>query len=309
MQGRCRDIVLARNAGDLATSGRANPRTFVIRTSPSESLGRTSSGGLDAWSGLGSSPHGASFAGSRACKLAFQSKGSGRSGWLASGLSQTFSTSARRARTLAWGLVIALLASGSAQALPIVGGGITTAQACWTLGCDPSEPLAKSPTPPLARAIGSIQLDPVGLTLSVQMNVSELSFTGVGSDANPGASELRFLNTIYSAIAVPVIDTGAGYVVESGQTATLSGILTRDGTASGYLATDVLLGGTCTAVGEGVRCGLSFGITELGTDVGTGTPQPRNFFQVAGVTTVPEPSTLLLLGMALLVGAVMGRRV
>ena len=258
--------------------------------------------------GVGSDRHGLAPWDGGVREWPFRSTRKRGPGWLASLLACTRLATTRPGQALAWALVAGLLGSGNAEALPIVGGGIDTAQGCTTVACRPSETLVMNPTTPLASAEGTIEFDPVALTLSVQMNVASLSLTGVGGVPDNGVSEVLFLNTIYSAIAVPLIDIGGGYVIDSGQTANLSGILSQDGTASGFVAIGVLLDGGCTPTGEGVRCGISFGPMNLTAGVGSESPQPRYFVHVAQITTVPEPSTLVLMGMALLAGLATSRR-
>lgn len=104
---------------------------------------------------------------------------------------------------------MALLSGANAQTLAIARGGFDQAQGCSSVGCDASQTFELNPTAPLAIPTGSLQLDTTLLTLSLQTNVPSLSLTGIGGVPDNGFSEVLFLNTLYQAVALSLLETAA----------------------------------------------------------------------------------------------------
>lgn len=206
-------------------------------------------------------------------------------------------------------LALLLFFSSDAQAMSITGGGIDQALGCSSLACGSTQTLGIGT--PLAPATGTLELDTGALTLSFQMNVAALPMAPLGPDDN-GVYELSFINTVYHAVALSVLDLGGSYLIGPAQTASVTGIQSQMGPLvpppSGFAALSAQVNGSCFTSGGDLSCDLSFGQTNFSFDIGT--PGETRYFQHTAnvVAAVPEPTTLALLGVALFSAAAVGRR-
>ncbi len=213
-----------------------------------------------------------------------------------------------RFHALAGAALAVLLFATSAQSLTISSGGVNQALGCSSVACGATQTLELNPATPLAPATGTIDLDPGLLTLTFDIEIVSLSLTGIGGPDN-GVSEVLFLNTNYVGVA-SLIDVGGGsFIIGPAQTASVSVDQSQDGAPSSpFAAPNARVNGQCLVVGAGLVCGISFGQANFSFDVGSPPDNTRHFQHTANITALPEPSTLTLMGLALVGGVAATRR-
>ena len=205
-------------------------------------------------------------------------------------------------------LALLLLAPSAVHAMSISGGGFDQALGCSSVACGSTQTLEIGTD--VAPVTGSIDLDTSGLTLSFDLAVGSLPLVPLGADDN-GVSQVEFLSTVYHAVTLTVLDFGDTFIIGPNQTASVSGIQSQTGAGApapgGFAALAARVNGSCHVSGGGLSCGLSFGQSSFSFEVGS-PAEPRFFQHTANVVAVPEPTTLALMGAALLAFAAAGRR-
>jgi hypothetical protein len=143
-------------------------------------------------------------------------------------------------------------------------------------------------------ASGSLDLNGGAGTLTFSITLPSSIFVPISPPSDNGVTQLAFTNVTYSGSAT-VSASGAMYGITSG-TASIDGTQTPTGAGSAGLfsASDLAITGTCTDLGSlGIACGIIFNGSDFDLLVNG---QTRYFTNTLNVSTVPEPSTLLLLG-------------
>lgn len=191
-------------------------------------------------------------------------------------------------------LAVAFIAP-SAHALSIdsSNSGLDQAAGCVDTFCFPAlyDDLSSSGT-----LAGDIEI--TGSTLTFAMTLSNATLTSTAGDG--AVSAVDFTSIVYSG-SLSVSPSGANYVVDAGQTATVSGDVTAvgPGTTSAIAGSAVLVTGLCSGTpGTNLTCGLIFGPqSDFSAEVNGNTRYFRH--TVDALAIVPEPGTALLLGAGL----------
>ncbi len=147
------------------------------------------------------------------------------------------------------------------------------------------------------------------LTGDIEISGSTLTFNIVLASANLAATggdgpvtSIDFTSVVYSGSVSVTPDVSDNYIVDSGQTATVSGTVTPNGagSASGIVASTVLITGLCSGTpGSDLQCGFVFGPQmDFAADVNGNTRSFRH--TVDAFAVVPEPGTALLVGAGMM---------
>lgn len=195
---------------------------------------------------------------------------------------------------------VAILAAGAAQALPVTGAAVGGGRGCTDAACTQQRFLWSSSSPSNT-ASGTLTLGGGNLAFSITLTSS--TFLANPGPNDNGVTQIVFSNVTYTGNATV---NGGGTI--TGGSATISGTQTPSGAgaAGAFMATDSLLGGSCSTVGSTVICGIIFlGNNDFNVDVNG---QTRWFTHTVNVTAVPEPATALLFGAGLLGLALAGSR-
>jgi hypothetical protein len=206
------------------------------------------------------------------------------------------------------GVALALPASAVTIGLTVASGGIdssntrtcttsTCGTAVWSLGSGESY-----------GATGSIVIDTTLNTMTISLAVasSVLDASGAQSPTDLGATSLVFTGGTYNAVVAITNVGGGNYTINAGQNAALAFTLVQAvGAGAGWPVAHgaVRVTGGCLVALDGTgQCGLTFGAT--GTTPfrvnGAGFGSYDRFVrQTFNVGVVPEPTTLLLVGLGL----------
>jgi hypothetical protein len=209
----------------------------------------------------------------------------------------------RSARTLTWGFLLtaALGFAFASSAAPIVypidppnSVGVDIAVGCTSVTCSAASQVFSLSGGP-AEVTGTITIDAVLLRLSFDL---QATVTHTGS--SNGVTTLAMTPVNYDATNLVLTSVGGGLYQIDGTmspSAAITGSLTENGSSAGNFSIPTArVTGQCQVLG-GVLCGLTFG--SIGFQQGVGTPDVDHFFRhTMNITAVPEPTSALLLGLA-----------
>jgi hypothetical protein len=185
-------------------------------------------------------------------------------------------------------------------------GGVDAGVGCTSPGC--SSQTFDFDFPPFTLVFGTIDLDPIGLTMTLDLTLWNepvpLVETVPGTEDN-GVAEVEFTDVTYTAANLPISEGPPGsFSIDFGATSSLDGVQTQwndqdvavNGTPAFFAAGDVLVTGNCLVPAPGnATCSLSFGTTGFALDVGDPLPASRSFRHTMTLVLLPEPSGWLLL--------------
>lgn len=231
------------------------------------------------------------------------------------------STHLRAALFLSLLLVLASAPASHAVLLVVDGGGIDGAVGCSTAGCIGTETFELGAP---ALVSGSIEIDPIGLTIGFDLHVTAVSLTeSVAGTEDNGVAEVEFTEVDYSATGLPItegipnsfsIGFGSKALIEGAQTQWNDVHVAVNGTPAMFTQTEALITGNCLLVDPtNAVCSFSFGTAGFALDVGDPTPAPRHFRHTMSLVALDPPSTpvpamgaggIALLSVLLFVGAI-----
>ena len=203
-----------------------------------------------------------------------------------------------------------------AEANPIESGGIDSAAGCTTEGCIGTQTFELG-TLPFAPVFGTVEVDPIGLTLSLDLSVVGVSLDTISGNEDNGVAEVEFTDVEYLATDLTVTEgTPGSFTIDFGQDASIDGDETQwndvsvavNGTPAPFSDSDVSVTGNCFFITPGnASCSFTFGTLGFEMMVGDPTPAPRHFEHTMSLVLVPEPSRWLLLASGVAGLLVIGR--
>ena len=215
------------------------------------------------------------------------------------------------------GLVLALPASAATINLAVSSGGIDSSntRTCSTSACTAA--IWSLGSGELYGATGTIVIDTTLNTMTVSLAVatSVLDASGAQTPTDGGASSLVFTGGTYTAVVAITNSGGGTYTINTGQSAAVAFTNVQAvgaGPGAAVAIAAVRLTGSCLVVANGTgQCGLIFG--SQGTTPfqvgGAGFGAYNRFVrQTFNVGVVPEPTTLLLVGIGIAALAMRGSR-
>jgi hypothetical protein len=227
-------------------------------------------------------------------------------------------SSTQLSSTLFVSLLLALASAPASHAtlLLVDDGGIDDAVGCTTADCIGTQTFELG-SPALVS--GTVEIDPIGLTLDFDLDVTAVSLTEsvVGTEDN-GVAEVEFTEVNYFATGLPITEGIPNFFsIDFPSTAIVDGVQTQwndvdvavNSTPAFFTQNDALVTGNCFLVDPtNAACSFSFGTAGFALDVGDPTPAPRHFRHTMSLVLVPEPKGWTMLASGVLGLLALGRR-